>query len=298
MVFAIIAIVQMFILEVLMVRTMYVLLAPRFPRLFVASILLVWAIRMVTQILGINRGVLVVVLLILHTFALPLLLSSRSWPRRAMGLAAAMAAMTIVELVAEGLYRFISGGAVFPTEYSLQNYSSFYWIYTVMIAVGAPIFELIISFFRNADNDWDMSLEWPVTAFLFIAVAATWYWSTRSNLLGRVRETSALVTLVLIAVQQMIAIVLVTVARNDARAQREAARQQVLMRQSRHLSLMVEESAARVMGMRRLRHDLANQVDVVRSLAAQGRHSEADHHLGELQEAAHELAGGFDEQAA
>ena len=78
-------------------------------------------------------------------------------------------------------------------------------------------------------------------------------------------------------------------ARQDARERRAQANRDATTQQLQLVQDEVEALAQRSLMMRRLRHDLANQIDVVTELATSGNARESDLHLQALQAYAHEL---------
>ncbi len=85
-----------------------------------------------------------------------------------------------------------------------------------------------------------------------------------------------------------------TTARVDARERRARTNRDAAVQQLQLVQDEVEALAQRSLMLRRLRHDLANQIDVVAELTANGSIREADMHLQTLQVYAHELTDSDD----
>ena len=78
-------------------------------------------------------------------------------------------------------------------------------------------------------------------------------------------------------------------AHTDARARRRKANELASKEQISRMRVELAESARRSLELRRLRHDMANQVAVVDELVKHGRMTDADAYLAQLQQRAHAL---------
>lgn len=82
------------------------------------------------------------------------------------------------------------------------------------------------------------------------------------------------------------------VAQRDVQAQRVVAERAAMARQLKHLRVQIDAMTRSSVSVRLLRHDLANQVRVVRQLAAKGSVTDADRYLATLQERSRKVAEG------
>ena len=82
----------------------------------------------------------------------------------------------------------------------------------------------------------------------------------------------------------------IVIARRDATAMRIITDQTASARQARHVVRSIEASVKASISMRFLRHDLANQRDLVLELAKSGHQEEASRYLKALHAQAHKLA--------
>ena len=81
------------------------------------------------------------------------------------------------------------------------------------------------------------------------------------------------------------------VARQDLQVSRRNADQAARTRRTRHIRAEVAGITRSSVGVRRLRHDMANQVGVIDELVSEGRCTEAEDYLAALQEQADVLSG-------
>ena len=108
--------------------------------------------------------------------------------------------------------------------------------------------------------------------------------------LGVVYPPLVYVQLVYVLLYVVVTIALLVVAQRDAEARQLLVRHHIAKQQLATLQRQIAVSSARGDGMRKLRHDLANQVDVVRGLAERGDYEDADAYLADLQGYAARLA--------
>jgi hypothetical protein len=165
--------------------------------------------------------------------------------------------------------------------------------YAVLILASAVETQLVIVLCRRFDQDQDADLEAPVLALMlgsiglvtvqlyrfYVPVLSSGYYDTR--LIS--------VMVVYCICEFVLSLALVPIARNDAQLKRQIAERAATVRQDKRVRDEVRAATRRSLGMRRLRHDLANQMGVVGELVAQGRADDADRYLAALQTQAHKL---------
>ena len=163
--------------------------------------------------------------------------------------------------------------------------------YAALISVYACETEALIALFTRLDHHPDADIEPP--AFVMMLGSLGLIILVYYRLFGRgAMVTGALAVIMGYCVlSAVLGLLLITVAQRDARNKREMADQMAEARQTKHVRDEVEATTRRSMDLRRLRHDLANQMGVVTGLVAEGRYDDADRYLASLEAQARDLQG-------
>ena len=132
-------------------------------------------------------------------------------------------------------------------------------------------------------------LIWSVVLYLFVLNRWGSYDAYSSSF------TPPAIAIIGCLVNAMLALIAVSVSHAEAVTRRDRTDATVLTRQIKHVRAEILEASKRTTMLRKLRHDLANQIDVVLHLARQGHPKEADQHLANLQCLTTELSGGAHE---
>ncbi len=234
----------------------------------------------------------IVVINILTNFLLPIVISRGRLRSRLIRMTAVNLATVIFEGVGDFLYIFLHPGIqLSQTSLATGDTGTICLIYCAIIPIAAVVEEMVVIACRLIDDGSDAEIEIPgvlmmVLSFLFYIPLVFRVDAAPNRGAGIYIVAAAYAFVSLVA-----SLALISVAKRDAQASRQSANQAASIRQERHVRGEIEASVRRTTEMSRLRHDLANQVEVVEQLAAQGRYAEADQYLRSLQAQARKLGG-------
>lgn len=164
--------------------------------------------------------------------------------------------------------------------------------YTGGLIFATILLEMLMALF---DDVMDATLTGPALTLLIISyplISAVFMRAHVLSMMPSMLFAAAVLTTIL---TMFLCIALVYLTRKDVLATRQSADRMARARQARHIRIEVEGIARRSDDIRRLRHDLANQVDVVAELTRQGRVREADGYLEALIDQTRRIAGGAHE---
>lgn len=172
----------------------------------------------------------------------------------------------------------------------------------IMMYVTALLFyalacELVIRFFRRREGRSDTGIAATVLVFLLINTFFCYGLLTRMYGDPHTSENpyiSGMQVLTLVASSFagiVFGLLALIVAQRDIASSRTLANDQARMRQTRHVTQRIIETTDKRQDLARLRHDLANQVEVISELAETGHTDEAQAYLSFLQEEALRLEG-------
>ena len=156
--------------------------------------------------------------------------------------------------------------------------------------------EAIIVFCSHMDREPDASFGWPTLVLMFVSYAL---FVLTGSLTFDNSEAGLTITLLALAYTCIcigLGLAIHLIARRESRARRNLVNLTAMARQAKHAKSEIAASTDRTLNVRRLRHDLANQVEIVNHMAQQGRLCDADKYLATLQSQAHSLAGASHEQ--
>lgn len=256
--------------------------------------LLLWfccfAASFIMQQVGFNPVARAVIVNVLANLTIPLVMSRGPIGQRLTRIAFINVVVLLTEIAGTLVYLILRGHP-FPSSIAETDPLTIVLVYTILTCMATVTCEATIAFFRRADDSWDEDFE--PAAFIMMASSFVFFIMLLVRFdLNRVKSaTVAVVTGIGAILNVLISLSLLRIARQDAQAKREIALQVAKRRQIKHLMEEVERVTNRSVGMRHLRHDLANQIGVVRALADQGRLAEADEYLSGLQDFAHSIAG-------
>jgi len=280
--------------ELPIMRATYKVLRMRSTRLFVILYLVLFCLGFINRYLPFSeviRGALSMVTSIAMLLVLPLALSTGSIRSRLIRICLICLGAGVTEYVGGATYGFISEGSFFPSEINRETIGSVITVFSLLIVLSISVNEAIITFCAKFERERDTSIEppaivLPLFTFLFLDLLYVRcnVTESRETIVPMLNLACSIATLTICAG-------LIAVARQEAEAARKSTDNAAMARQERHVRGEVEASVRRTVGMSRLRHDLANQVEVVERLAAQGRYADADHYLELLQLQARTLTG-------
>ena len=194
------------------------------------------------------------------------------------------------EFAAAGTYGLLTGSTPHPSVSDEYQLIPFFMSYMVAILFNALATEGVIALCRRENADMDPSLRFPMFALILGTHFAGGAMSIRMYLSHTYRSSVLIGVFVTDLLTLAVALVALDLTQRELLASQRAADQAALIRQSRHLKSEVLNIASSSVATRRLRHDLANQVDVIDELLEEGRMGAAEQYLSELQRRAQALA--------
>ncbi len=200
------------------------------------------------------------------------------------------AAMAFNEAIVMNLYTFLAGGIPTDATVGIDN-TAMLIVYLLSVPLQAMLYESVVYLVRRRDRSQTASFEPPVIAFLLWSYFLVMWTQTHSHLGGEAFTRASMASLVYALLSLGFGVVALTIANKDALVRRESANRAASVRQERHLRAGIADSTRRMVAVRHLRHDLANQLEVIEELARHGRRDEADAHLATLQERANLISG-------
>lgn len=226
----------------------------------------------------------------LSTFVLPVAMSRGPMQTRITRTLLLATATMCTEFAAAGTYGLLTGSKAFPTEADTSALVPFTLTYMTCVLFSFIAMEGVIAFCRRDDEGLDISLRTPLLALVIFTYFTGEAVSTRMHAMQNYMTLALVGVFVIDLLTLAIALVTFDLARRELLARRRAADQAALVRQARHLKSEVLSIASSSAATRRLRHDLANQVDVIDELLGEGRMGAAEQYLSELQRRAQALA--------
>ena len=240
--------------------------------------------------MGFNPIVRAFIVNVLANLAIPMVMSHGPIGQRLTRIAFLNMVVLLTEIIGTLVYYMLSGQP-FPSNLSEAAPLTITLVYTVLIFTTTITCEAAIALLRRTDDAWDEAFE--PTAFIMITSSFMFFVMLLVRFdLGNVESAIVPVVTGLGAILAVtISLLLLRIARWDAHAKREIALRAANKRQIKHLMEEAERMTSRSTTMRRIRHDLANQIGIVHALADQGRFAEADEYLSGLQDMVRQFAG-------
>ena len=175
-----------------------------------------------------------------------------------------------------------------------SNYLSVIITYLVTILATALVFELPIIYCGRVDQRLDAQIEKSVVALIGALSAINLFFMTRSIMLATGSHTTVSGTALVVLCASCIGCIFVaytvfSIARREAAARNHKTYRAAQVRHERHARFELERALQHDLALRRLRHDLANQVGIVAQLLDAGDVQEADDYLAALQGQAEHL---------
>lgn len=240
--------------------------------------------------MGFNPIVRAFIVNVLANLAIPMVMSHGPIGQRLTRIAFLNMVVLLTEIIGTLVYYMLSGQP-FPSNLSEAAPLTITLVYTVLIFTTTITCEAAIALLRRTEDAWDEAFE--PTAFIMMTSSFMFFVMLLVRFdLGNVESAIVPVVTGLGAILAVtISLFLLRIARQDAQAKREIALRAANKRQIKHLMEEAERMTSRSTAMRRIRHDLANQIGIVHALADQGRFAEADEYLSGFQDMVRQFAG-------
>lgn len=239
--------------------------------------------------MGFNPIVRAFIVNVLANLAIPMVMSHGPIGQRLTRIAFLNMVVLLTEIIGTLVYYMLSGQP-FPSNLSEAAPLTITLVYTVLIFTTTITCEATIAFFHRG-NSLDEAFE--PAAFIMMASSFVFFimLMVRFDLSNVEGAIVPIVTGLGAILAVTISLFLLRIARQDAQAKREIALRAANKRQIKHLMEEAERMTSRSTAMRRIRHDLANQIGIVHALADQGRFAEADEYLSGFQDMVRQFAG-------
>ena len=277
--------------EAVLIRAMCKVLDMRSTWLFITLRLAADCVSFLFRYLPNSYEIMKLVMFVTINVLIPFVMSRGPALTRLSRIVLVIAGGLLTEFVGASTYHLISGGEFFPSEINQDTIASVVVIYSLLAFFASIVMEFIITVCARIDRDRDAMLEPPVIFLSLVMFVGFDALLGRTNDAGVYSLMGPFLCFLCCLCTLGSCMALLAVARRDAEATRLAADQVAFARQERHVRGEIEASVRRTTEMSRLRHDLANQVEVVEGLAAQGRFADADQYLVRLQLQAQTLMG-------
>lgn len=268
------------ILELLLMRTMCKVLPMRTVLGYCVADFCYYCLSMATQgkILGFPR----VAFILIH-FMLPVIFSTGPLPNRLVRVAAVFTVELLAEPIAVVSWWGMTGEATMAPTVTDSTFLPMLTVYGILILVIATLFEMLIAFFQHIDHEGTASVELPVIAEMALSPLFFHVINTKLYIQDSLTPVSVAGILAFVILSSVLCVAMLDVANRDIKAKRKLVDHAAFIRQATHSRREVEAIARRASSVRRLRHDLANQMTVVERLIASGQAAEADRYLQALQ---------------
>lgn len=284
------------LLEFIVRRATYKVLDMKSIPAYLALCFACWCTAYAMQISDFSHSLRAFIMGPFTNFLLPFIMSRGPAGLRITRIAFINVTVLLTEIAGSVLYYAMTGRA-FPSSLLDLDSMTILIIYTVLTILTTVTCEACITFFRHTDSRWDNAFEPAALTMMVGTFSFFCLLIVRYDLVGVSSFMVPLVTVFCVFFAVVGSYAMLVVARHDAQAKRDIALQTAKKRQLKHLMKEVANVTTRSVRIRHLRHDLANQIGVVRALASQGHVDEADRYLAALQERAHSIADPVQEAA-
>jgi len=282
------------LVELPIIRATYSILRMRSVGLFVTLHLVLYCFGFFIKYLPAAKiviGLLSFVTSITILIVLPFGLSTGTARSRLVRICLICLGAIMTEYVGGSTYSFISGGQIFPSELNRETIGSVVTVFSLLIVLAISVNEALITLCGYLDHEQGATIEPPLIVLPLVTYLFLNLLYVRRDAIELHEATIPMLLLVCSLITLAICAGLIFVAQREATAARKATDSAAMARQERHVRGEIEASVRRTMEMSRLRHDLANQVEVVEQLAAQGLFADADQYLARIQMQAQTLIG-------
>lgn len=147
-----------------------------------------------------------------------------------------------------------------------------------------------IALFMRIYNEDDAFIELPIIVQMALSPVFFHVIHTRLYVQDSLTPTTTAGIIAFCLFSICASFAMLAIARQDLFSRRSIAEHAASVRQAAHTRREVEAIARRAVSLRKLRHDLVNQIAVVERLAASGQVDEADRYLDVLQQQSRELS--------
>jgi len=242
-------------------------------------------------------GFRLLVLNIITGFIVPVCLANGQLKVRIVRMGLIELCSFVTEIACTVAYLLITGPNSSVADFSNASPAPIALVYVIGIPTMALSYEVVITACKKRDNSFETPLDANLGPSLVLFNLATYLLITSSMYRVKWRAFDshalaiALVFLACIGLSFLLSAIVLAVASHDEQFFRNEADRSMRSRHLRHVKSEVASSVKRRLELRRLRHDLSNQLSVVSELTREGSFEEADRYLASLQSQAQDLIG-------
>ena len=280
------------IVELIAIRATCKVLDMRSNALFAISILTLMGLSLTFRASGLPEGLRIAIVSPLSALVLPIALSKGSFRKRISRICLLTAAAPPAEYAATITYTLLSGQTPYPSTGMEALASDYALIYASCILTSAITYEAVIAFCTRADDRSLLPLNLSVIALSLETYLIFGFVSIRIYDAQSRSPLLAVAAFLCTVLSFVISISTLEVAQWDAKATKEHSSKVAIARQIYHVKREIVVTAHVSSSMRKLRHDLANQIGVVNELIDAGHVDVAEQFLLELQVRIHKLVKG------
>ena len=275
--------------ELVLIRATCKVLDMRSKALFAIGILATMAASFACRASGMPEGLRTAIIGPLSFFALPLVFSRGPMRKRISRICLLVSASLPAEFSAAISYSLLSGQSLFPSPGATIPTSEYALIYASSILTSAITYEAVIACCMRTDSRDLVPLNLSVIALVLESYVFFGFVIIRVNNLQEQGSFIAVAALLWTLVSFAIAVSALEIAQREAHALRDLANQVAITRQLHHIKREIRTMTHSSSSVRRLRHDLANQSDVINELLGEGHVDLAERYVLQLQNRADEL---------
>ena len=276
------------ILNSVCIWTMSQIMNMRSQRLFLVSSILGSVVCQALFILRAPDVLPLIIGLITYGFGFPLCMSTGPMHTRVLRTILVNVAAMTCESGGRTLYVLLTGTG-FPRSMDGMPIPSMLATFALTGILDGLLCAAIIAVCQWTDHDRNYPIDIPIVVLLFWScfICLQFFLWCSDSIFSSLGLTVTQFVYCMLAV--VLALCTMILAHTDARASRRKANELASKEQISRMRVELAESARRSLELRRLRHDMANQVAVVDELVKHGRMTDADAYLAQLQQRAHAL---------
>ena len=281
--FPIMGLIANIVVELLVIRASCRLLDIRHPFLYGTAIYALLLASFILSVTDIDNNPLRLLIGLSSMFVIPIAMSTKPMGSRILRSLLMLVGFAAGEFAAQLVFSLSTGLGNYPNTASQAPILSVAMGYIAAIYVTAITFELLIVVCNRSREQVSHAIELPIIlltacshAVAFMLSTRVHYSNTNSPLLAVATFASAICTL-------SISLSTLEIAQRDIAAARDDADRIAIARQTRHIRAELSHIARHSTRVRRLRHDLANQIQTIDELLERGQTEAAGLYLSQLQ---------------
>ena len=278
------------ILAIINMRTLFAILRFRAPVVYVSLFFVAFVVDVACVIAGLPATVRTMVINPLSHIALPLACTTGPLRTRLVRIGVVWLVDPVAELTGFAILALL-GQEVFFREVTASNLLEILVMYAMALLLYTLACELVITFFRRDPEGRDAQIAGPVLASVLVNTFLSYFLLARIASLSDVKRAFTMMATACSLAGILFSVLSLVIARRDVAIARNLADDAARTRQERHMTRHVLQVTTERRELLLFRHDLANQVEVIASLATTGRTQEALDYLATLAAKARHLEG-------